>query len=119
VGKDIFIDKINALIDAVNRVAAINELGLKNTDFPDLKIASLHNHLGNIKHYLGGATVAFNASEQFMILKEAERELEEVQNDLYELHHGDVINSRTYANLLECVADVDELLRRATDPDFM
>lgn len=115
---DVYMSSIDTLISSVNAVESVSELGLKNRPFPDDTIASLHNHLGNIKHYLSGVTSAMNASDQFLMVKEAEKELTEVSDDLYVLHHKDVLSDASFSKLTERVHETDELLRSASDPDF-
>lgn len=110
---------IDVLINRVNNIDSISAKGLKDTDFPDRVIASLHNHLGNIKHFVGDISAAFNATDQFLAIKAAERELDEASNDLLELHQNSLLNDYQYQKLAETSHELDEQFRRATDPEYM
>lgn len=115
---DTLLQKINECIAQINRVDAITESGLRKTDYPDKVILSLHNHLGNAKHFISDETVAFNATEQYISITHALRELSEVRDDLFNLKQQDVINELEFELLNNAVVDVDELLRKAIDPEF-
>lgn len=109
---------IDHLIDRINTVPTINAEGLKNTPFPDNVIASMHDHLGNCKHYISDISQAFNASEQFVSIKNAERELSEASDDLFKLHAELKLPDLEYEVIMKLFKEVDELLREATDPEY-
>ena len=115
---DALLEKINDFISQINRVDSISEAGLKQTDFPDKVILSLHNHLGNAKHYISDETTAFNATEQFISITHAERELNELRDDLLLLKQHDVIAESDFELLSIAAYEVDELLRKITDPEY-
>ncbi len=110
--------KLLELIERVNSYPEINESGLKNTDFPDRTIASLHNHLGNMKQYISGISTAFNATEQSLMIKNAEKDLNEVGSDLFELHQRGAMSNSVYSALNVIAKELEELLSKQFDSDF-
>lgn len=109
---------IDRLIDRINTVNSISADGLKGTAFPDEVIASMHDHLGNCKHYIYDVTFAFNASEQFVSIEHATRELEEASDDLFKLHAELKLPDLEYETLNLLFHEVAELLKKATDPEY-
>jgi hypothetical protein len=119
VDSDAVLTKINEFIDQINRISAINESGLsQGYNVTDKLILSLHNHLGNAKHYISDETFAFNATEQYISIVHAQRELAEVIDDLFSLKQQDVINELDYDQLNITAHELDEQLRKAIDPEF-
>ncbi|MDQ3093611.1 MAG: hypothetical protein M3Q70_00330 [bacterium] len=116
---DATIESIDFLINRVNNIVSISAGGMKDTDFPDKVIASLHNHLGNAKHMVNDMTAAFNATDQFLSIKAAEKELDEAAADLLELHQHSLLNDWQYQHLAHYAHDLQDLLSNATDTEFM
>ena len=108
----------DTLINRINSIPAISAAGLKNTPFPDEVIASLHNHLGNCKHYISDIVYAFNGAEQYISIRSAAGELSEAGNDLFKLHAKLVFSDVEYDAVNRIVHEVDEQLRRATDAEY-
>lgn len=119
-GSDRLVESINVLIDQVNGVDSI-AVGKINTDvmFPYHIIASLHNHLGNIKQFVSEGASAFNASDQFLALNSALKELGEVRENLLQLHQTNVISDALYQYLDTSTRGVVEQLSQATNPEYL
>ena len=115
---DRLIEAIDLLITRVEMFPVISAAGLKNKMYPDDNIAALHNRLGNIKHYVSDMSAAFNATDQFLSIRAAERELDEVGNSLLSLHQTSLLTDSQYQLLSQTLHELDELLRKSTDPEY-
>lgn len=115
---DRLLEHIEDFVAHVNTVSEISEAGLKNTPFPDEVIASLHNHIGNVKHYVSDELTAFNATEQYLSLKAAINELGAMGDDLFQLHHKSAIGDLLYQDLNRRIHELDQLFRKAIDPEY-
>ena len=109
---------INHLINRVNSIPAISAEGLKNAPFPDEVIASMHNQLGNCKHYINDVDSPFNATEQFISITEAQKSVLQASEDLFKLHSGSVLPDTEYEAISEMMREVDEQLRKLTDIEY-
>ena len=116
------IDNLKAAIDRLlSQVGGFQELnveGLKNTMFPDHVIFALHNHLGNIRQLIYESGGAFNATDQVLAFKGAEREMGEITENLLVLHQAGIMKDASYQYLSQATHEVAELLHKASDPDY-
>ena len=117
-GEDLQEQSLSELIAAINEIPAISADGLKNAMFPDDLIASLHNHLGNANQFVSSSKEAMNGAEQFMAQESAQKELGEVDSDLFKDHQTHLISDAEYNRLAAKVRRAIELLSDAEDPEY-
>ncbi len=109
---------IRQLIDRITREFAVHQPPLNN-DATEVRVRSLHSHLGTIRQLVTDASWAVNASSEFVSLKHATDELERCREDLFYLYQNAVIDGRMNAGVGGMFDELDRTLRSATDPEYM
>ena len=110
--------EVDSLIERINSIDSISAKGLQNQRFPDEVIASLHDHLGNCKHYISDVDSAFNASEQFTSIKSGINELEDATEDIRKLHDKLTFSDYEFRAIIDMMHDLEEKLKTMTDPEY-
>ena len=109
---------IDGLTRSINTIPTISSEGLYDQKFPDELITELHNHLGNVRQLIYASSSAFNAIEQFLILKDAQKELGEVGNRLFAAHQNNMLSDTLYDNLAGQIITLEGLLSDTVDPEY-
>ena len=109
---------IDQLIMVVGGVAAIGARGLGKDDLADHAVLSLHNHIGNAKHFIHDHETSFNGSEQFLSARSALKELEGASTNILVLRRESVLGPGDHDRIETQIRNVAELLRRDIDPEY-
>lgn len=109
---------IDQLIMLVGGIASVNAHGLGEEELVDHVVVSLHDHLGKLKQFASAHRSSFNASEQYLVLSSAAKELDGVRNNLLVLRQEGIVTHREFDIIERTLAEISNLIQQEIDPEY-
>ncbi|MDQ3123585.1 MAG: hypothetical protein M3Q14_02795 [bacterium] len=118
-GDNPLLTTINEITESITQLPAIGSVGLDSAESKEKIILEMHNHLGNVRQMVEASTEAFNGTEQFLILKNAQKELTELGSRLFEAHQINMVNDDFYNSIDEKMHTLQDLISDTVDPEYL
>lgn len=117
-GRDDFTDAIKRMLHIISVTPKLTpqNLGVKTEDGEI--IDAVHNHVANAHQLVQATKEAVNGAEQYLALKAAQEELEELNSVLFSAHQANLLNENEYINLLQESQLLIDLLSDFSDPEY-
>ncbi|MDQ3065217.1 MAG: hypothetical protein M3Q36_03015 [bacterium] len=110
---------IAELTESITSLPGLGVVGVDNAEDRKKIILELHNHLGNVRQKIEASMNAINGTEQFLILKDAQKELDELDNRLLEAHQLSLLTDEHYEHLAEKVRHIKNLISDSLDTEYL
>ena len=117
-GEDSLTDLTKILIEEIEMFPAVNSDGLNNTLHPDALILAMHNHLGNAHQMIDSSITAANGTEQFLILKNAHKELDGLVDNLRQAEMTGVLSREQSHWLIGKARDLMNKISDTVDTEY-
>jgi hypothetical protein len=107
------------LTNSITKLPTIGEPAIEKAEERQRTILELHNHLGNVRQMVEASTDAINGTEQFLILIDAQKELDELNNRLLSAHQLSLLSDEYYEHLSEKVLLLENLISDSLDTEYL